>query len=156
MRLDINGSPREYEGGDKTPLLEVLRNEVGLCGAKFGCGEGECGACMVLVDGKAITSCDLPVWSLEGKKIVTIEGIGSPSKPHPIQQCLIEERAGQCGYCLAGITVAAVELLSRSPNPTRAEILAGLDRNLCRCGTHSRIVRAVERAAARMQGADHG
>jgi nicotinate dehydrogenase subunit A len=151
IRLRINGEDRTCPGAPGRPLLDALRNEMELRGAKFGCGQGECGACMVLVDGVALPSCDLPLWAAEGKSIVTIEGLGTRAAPHPVQRALLEEQAAQCGYCIAGIAVAAAALLAGNASPTRAEICAALDRNLCRCGSHNRIIRAVERAARGMR-----
>ncbi len=145
--LTVNGRSHCSALGERTPLLTMLRDELGLAGPKFGCGEGECGACMVLVDGRAVPSCDLPLWAVEGKMVVTLEGLGTPSAPHPVQQALLDEQAGQCGYCLSGIAAAAAALLAQNANPTRKEICEALDRNLCRCGTHNRIIRAVERAS---------
>lgn len=148
IRLHVNGAAQAAELDEQTPLLSFLREELQLCGPKFGCGEGECGACMVLVDGKAVTSCNLPLWAVQGKEVRTLEGLGTPERPHPLQEAVLQERAGQCGYCLAGILVSAAELLETHPSPTRAQICQALERNLCRCGAHVRILRAVERAAA--------
>lgn len=144
MKLEVNGASRSVEAHPDTPLLYALRNELGLTGSRFGCGSGQCGACFVLVDGKSIASCDLPLWSVEGKKITTIEGLGGR---HPVQKALVAEQAAQCGYCMSGIVMSAVALLSQKPNPTEEEIRASLDKNLCRCGSHNRVVRAVLRAA---------
>lgn len=130
-----------------TPLLYVLREDLGLKGTRFGCGGGQCGVCMVLVDGRAQRSCELPVWSMEGKSIVTIEGLGTPAKRHPIQQAVIDLQAGQCGYCLSGIIITAAELLEKEGSPTRGQIRAALALNLCRCGAHARIINAIEAAA---------
>ena len=138
---------------EEMPLLAVLRNELGLVGTRFGCGLEQCGCCMVLIDGKPEKSCAKPVWSVAGKKITTIEGLGSAARPHPLQQAFLDEQAGQCGYCLSGILIAAKALIDRNPQPTRAEIAAALDDNICRCGSHNRIMRAVEKAAAAMRGA---
>jgi nicotinate dehydrogenase subunit A len=138
---------------DGMPLLAVLRNELGLMGTRFGCGLEQCGCCMVLIDGKPEKSCGKPVWSVAGKKIITIEGLGSAARPHALQQAFLDEQAGQCGYCLSGILIAAKALIDRNPQPTRAEIAAALDDNICRCGSHNRIMRAVEKAAAAMRGA---
>jgi nicotinate dehydrogenase subunit A len=132
---------------EETPLLAVLRNELGLVGTRFGCGLEQCGCCMVLVDGAPQKSCAKPIWSMAGKAILTIEGLGTPQHPHPLQQAFLDEQAGQCGYCLSGILVSAKALLDRNPKPTRAEIAAALDDNICRCGSHNRILRAIERAA---------
>ena len=138
---------------DDTPLLDVLRNTLGLMGTRFGCGLEQCGCCTVLIDGKPEKCCAKPVWSVAGKSVVTVEGLGTPDKPHPLQQAFIDEQAGQCGYCLSGIIVSAKALLDRNPSPSRAEIAEALDDNICRCGAHNRILRAVEKAAARMRGA---
>ena len=136
---------------DDTPLLDVLRNTLGLMGTRFGCGLEQCGCCMVLVDGQPEKSCAKPVWSVVGKSVTTIEGLGSSETPHPLQQAFLDEQAGQCGYCLSGIIVSAKALLDANPSPTRAEIAAALDGNICRCGSHNRILRAVEKAAATMR-----
>ena len=132
---------------DKTPLLSFLRNELGLHGPKLGCGEGECGACMVLVDGRAQTSCNLPLWAVSGHTVSTLEALSKDGVPHVLQQAFLEENAGQCGYCLSGILVSASALLQHTPEPTRAQICEALDKHLCRCGAHERIIRAVQRAA---------
>jgi nicotinate dehydrogenase subunit A len=145
--LRVNGRAGEIEAEPNTPLLYVLRNDLGLKGTRFGCGAGHCGACTVLVDGNAVQSCDTPLWSAAGREITTIEGLGSAEKPHPLQQAFLDEQAAQCGYCVNGIIMSAAALLARTPRPSDAEIAAALDRNLCRCGTHVRILRAVRRAA---------
>jgi nicotinate dehydrogenase subunit A len=148
----VNGKPVSVAlDNEDTPLLTVLRNELGLIGTRFGCGFEQCGCCMVLIDGVAQKSCGKPVWSIVGKTITTIEGLGTPERPHPLQQAFIDEQAGQCGYCLAGILITAKALLDKNPSPTRAEIAAALDDNICRCGTHNRIIRAVAKAAAQMR-----
>ena len=144
MKLDVNGASRSVEAHPDTPLLYALRNELGLTGSRFGCGSGQCGACFVLVDGKPIASCDLPLWSVEGRKITTIEGLGGR---HPVQKALVAEQAAQCGYCMSGIVMAAVALLSENRNPSESEVRSALDKNLCRCGSHNRVVRAVLKAA---------
>ena len=136
---------------DDTPLLDVLRNTLGLMGTRFGCGLEQCGCCMVLIDGQPEKSCAKPVWSVAGKSVTTIEGLGTSEAPHPLQQAFLDEQAGQCGYCLSGIIVSAKALLDKNPAPTRAEIAAALDANICRCGSHNRILRAVEKAAAMMR-----
>ena len=136
---------------DDTPLLDVLRNTLGLMGTRFGCGLEQCGCCMVLIDGQPEKSCAKPVWSVAGKSVTTIEGLGTSETPHPLQQAFLDEQAGQCGYCLSGIIVSAKALLDKNPAPTRAEIAAALDGNICRCGSHNRILRAVEKAAATMR-----
>lgn len=147
--LHVNG--QRCEAPDTlahTPLLAFLRGELGLSGPKFGCGAGECGACMVLVDGRPQTACNLPIEAAAGRAVTTVEGLGTPSHPHPLQTAFIAERAAQCGYCLAGILTSAAALLARDPSPTREAIVQALDVHLCRCGAHSRMIRAVQRAAA--------
>ena len=151
ISLIVNGSGVSVTADGDTPLLDVLRNHLGLVGTKFGCGEEQCGSCMVLVDGAPEKSCGKALSTVAGKAVVTIEGIGSPEHPHPLQQAFLDEQAGQCGYCLAGILVSAKALLDRNPSPSRAEIASALDDNICRCGSHTRILRAVERAATRMR-----
>ena len=137
--------------GEETPLLNVLRNALGLMGTRFGCGLEQCGCCMVLIDGEPAKSCARQIWSVAGKAVTTIEGIGTPDAPHPLQQAFIEEQAGQCGYCLSGILITAKALLDRNASPSRSEIAQALDDNLCRCGTHNRILRAVAKAAVRLR-----
>lgn len=149
--LTVNGKPVSVAVDEETPLLDVLRNRLGLKGTRFGCGLEQCGTCTVLIDDKPEKSCTKPIWSVAGKAIVTIEGLGTPEKPHPLQRAFLDEQAGQCGYCLTGILMAASALLKRNPSPTRADIAAALDGNICRCGTHNRIIRAVQRAAASMR-----
>jgi len=144
LELEVNGARRRVEAHPDTPLLYVLRNDLGLTGSRFGCGSGQCGACFVLVDGRATASCDLPVGSVSQKKIVTVEGLGGR---HPVQKALVAEQAAQCGYCMSGIVMSAVALLSQQSKPTEQEVRAALDKNLCRCGSHNRVVRAVLRAA---------
>jgi nicotinate dehydrogenase subunit A len=136
---------------DETPLLDVLRNALHLTGTRFGCGLEQCGCCVVLIDGKPEKSCRRPISTVVGRSVTTIEGLGSPEAPHPLQQAFLDEQAGQCGYCLSGILISAKALLDRNPSPSRAEIARALDDNLCRCGTHNRILRAVEKAAARLR-----
>jgi len=131
---------------DATPLLYVLRDDLKLKGARFGCGAGQCGACTVLVDGRAERSCELPVWSVEGKSITTVEGLGTTERMHPLQQAFVDYQAGQCGYCLSGIIMRAAELIARDHQPSRQKIIDALDRNLCRCGSHTRILNAIESA----------
>ena len=148
----LNGKPvRVALDHEETPLLNVLRNALGVTGTRFGCGLDQCGCCMVLIDGAPEKSCSKPVWSVAGKSVVTVEGLGTPNRPHPLQQAFLDEQAGQCGYCLAGILISAKALLDRNPRPTRAEIAAALDGNICRCGAHNRIMRAIEKAAAKMR-----
>ena len=154
FEFTLNGKPVGVAlDNEETPLLDVLRNHLGVTGARFGCGLDQCGCCMVLVDGAPEKSCAKPVWSVAGKAVVTVEGLGTPQRPHPLQQALLDEQAGQCGYCLAGILISAKALLDRNPQPTRAEIATALDGNICRCGAHNRIMRAVEKAAEQMRTA---
>jgi nicotinate dehydrogenase subunit A len=147
LRLTVNGVEREVLAGDQTPLLYVLRDELGLKATRYGCGTGHCGACRVLLDGQAVSSCDMPLWAAAGKRVTTLEGLGSPEQPHPIQRALLDEQAAQCGYCVPGILISAAALLERNPAPSESEVREALDRNLCRCGSHNRMVRAVLRAA---------
>ena len=152
LKLNVNSETRTVVVRDSSePLLYVLRNQLGLTGAKYGCGRGQCGSCTVIIDGEAVRSCQMPVSRLSGKKVTTIEGLGTPAKPHPLQQAFLDEQAGQCGYCLSGILMSAKALLDRNPNPSRGEVVEALDKHLCRCGTHQRILRAVERAAAALR-----
>jgi nicotinate dehydrogenase subunit A len=149
FELTLNGrTVKVTVANEETPLLAVLRDALGLVGTRFGCGLEQCGCCMVLIDGAPQKSCAKPIWSVAGKSITTIEGLGTPEHPHPLQQALLDEQAGQCGYCLSGILISAKALLDRSPSPSRAEIAQALDDNICRCGSHNRILRAVEKAAA--------
>ena len=131
-------------------LLDVLRSRLGVTSPHFGCGAGECGACHVMVDDRAMASCDLPMWSVADKDVVTVEGLGTAERPHPLQRAFIAEQAMQCGYCVSGILISAAALLKRNPSPTETEVRTALDRNLCRCGSHNRMVRAVLRAASEM------
>jgi nicotinate dehydrogenase subunit A len=149
MSLDVNGRAAPVSVDDlDTPLLYVLRDDLGLHGPRFGCGLGQCGACAVHVDGQAVRSCITPVSSLKaGAKIVTLEGLGSPDKPHPVQAAFIAEQAAQCGYCINGMIMQSAALLNETPKPDETAIRQALAQNLCRCGTHQRIVRAVQRAA---------
>ena len=149
--LNVNGQQHTVEADPDTPLLYVLRNDIGLNNPHFGCGLAQCGACTVHFDGQPIRSCITPVSAIGGGKIVTLAGLGTPEKPHPLQQAFLEEQAGQCGYCLSGILVSAKALLDINPSPSRAEIAHALNDNLCRCGAHNRILRAVEKAAARLR-----
>ncbi|SNT18137.1 nicotinate dehydrogenase subunit A [Noviherbaspirillum humi] len=145
--LQINGDPREVEAEEDVRLLDLLRDTLKLKGARFGCGSNACGACYVLIDGQAVASCDTPLWAAAGKDIVTVEGLGSETAPHPLQQAFIDQQAAQCGYCTSGMLVSAAALLRRNPHPDEQEVREALDRNLCRCGSHNRIVRAVMQAA---------
>jgi nicotinate dehydrogenase subunit A len=148
VRLSVNGSTVLVAVDDPdTPLLYVLRNELGLHGPRFGCGLGQCGACTVHIDGNAARSCIAPLSSVKDSKVVTLEGLGTDEHPHPVQQAFIDEQAVQCGYCITGMIMQSAALLARNPKPTEQEIKAELADNLCRCGTHLRIVRAVKRAA---------
>ena len=147
ISLTVNGTARSTTAEPDTPLLYVLRNDFELNGAKFGCGLTQCGACTVLVDGVATRSCGLAISEVGAQEVVTIEGLGTIERPHPLQQAFIDEQAAQCGYCINGMIMGAKELLDRMPHPTEADVRAALAGNLCRCGTHNRIVRAVLRAA---------
>jgi nicotinate dehydrogenase subunit A len=150
-RLTVNGSTVSVTADGDTPLLDILRNHLGLTGTKFGCGQEQCGCCMVLVDDRPEKSCGKALSTVAGREIVTIEGLGTQDRPHPLQAAFLDEQAGQCGYCLAGILISAKALLDRNPSPSRAQIAEALDDNICRCGSHTRILRAVERGAARMR-----
>jgi nicotinate dehydrogenase subunit A len=152
ISLTVNGSEVAVAADPDTPLLDVLRNHLGLVGAKFGCGLEQCGCCMVLIDGRPEKSCGKAVSTVAGKRIVTIEGLGTRERPHKLQQAFLDEQAGQCGYCLSGILMSAAALLERNKHPNRAEVAAALDRHLCRCGVHNRIIRAVQRAGRMMAG----
>jgi nicotinate dehydrogenase subunit A len=147
-QLNVNGVSVSVTVDDAdTPLLYVLRNELGLHGPRFGCGLGQCGACTVHIDGNAVRSCITPLSSVADRKVVTLEGLGTDAHPHPLQQAFVDEQAVQCGYCINGMIMQAAALLTQNPEPTEQQIKAGLASNLCRCGTHLRIVRAVKRAA---------
>ena len=141
-RLTVNGSPVEVNRPDDTPLLTVLRDALGLVGSRFGCGEGLCGACVVMLDGKPVPSCDTPLWQAADGAVVTVEGLAADG-PNPVQQSLIAHQAAQCGFCISGIVVRATALLDEEPDPTPAQVAAALERHLCRCGTQQRIVEAV-------------
>ena len=152
FNFSVNGRPVSVSpDNEETPLLNVLRNELGLMGTRFGCGLEQCGCCIVLIDGTPEKCCTKPVSSVAGKQIVTVEGLGDAAHPHPLQQAFIDEQAGQCGYCLSGILISAKALLDKNPKPSRAEIAQALDGNICRCGSHNRIMRAVEKAVAIMR-----
>jgi nicotinate dehydrogenase subunit A len=154
MILKVNGLTHQVDAEADTPLLYVLRDDLKLNAAKFGCGLGQCGSCTVMVDGKAVLSCVTPLLLLEGKQVTTLEGLGTISEPAPIQRAFMEEQAAQCGYCIAGMMMRAQALLQRNSKPTDQEIRDELQPNLCRCGTHMRILRAVRRAARLMDTAD--
>ena len=151
IRFAVNGASHAVQVDENTPLLYVLRNDCKLKGTRFGCGAGQCGSCHVMVDGVSVPSCDTPVWSVEGKQVVTVEGLGRDGKLHALQQAFIDEQAAQCGYCLSGILIHTAALLAKQADPSEAEVRAALDGHLCRCGSHNRIVRAVLRAAAAMR-----
>jgi nicotinate dehydrogenase subunit A len=146
-KLKVNGRPQEVAVPDDTPLLYVLRNDLKLNGPKYGCGLSQCGACTVLVDGQAVRSCVTPVGSVTGQDITTLEGLGTLEKPSKLQQAFIDEQAAQCGYCMNGMIMSAQALLNKSPKPSEAQVRSALDGNLCRCGVHNRVVRAVMRAS---------
>ncbi|MFQ5660604.1 MAG: (2Fe-2S)-binding protein [Gammaproteobacteria bacterium] len=147
IKLKVNGAVHEVVADPETPLIYVLRNDLGLKGVKLGCGQEQCGACKVLVDGEAAFSCAVPVGGFAGKTITSIEGLGSAEDPDPVQQAFIDERAAQCGYCIPGMVISVKALLNRNPHPDELQIREALADNLCRCGTHHRILRAVRRAA---------
>jgi nicotinate dehydrogenase subunit A len=151
IRFRLNGVETEIDADPDTPLLTILRGQLGMTGAHFGCGAGECGACNVLLGDHAITSCDTPLWSVADKDVTTIEGLGNAQSPHALQRAFIAEQALQCGYCLSGILMSAAALLKRNSDPTASDVKEALDRNLCRCGSHNRMVRAILRAAAEMR-----
>ena len=150
ITITVNGQQHSVDADGETPLLYILRNDLKLKGARFGCGLGACGACTVVIDGKAVQSCDISLTAVVGKSITTIEGIGSIEKMHALQNAFIAEQAAQCGYCTSGIIMTAYALLARNAHPSETEIRTALDGNLCRCGTHGRVVRAVQRAAAQL------
>jgi len=150
--LGVNGKQHALDVPPDEPLLWVLRNRLDLTGTKYGCGEGQCGACMVLIDGEALPSCRTPVSEAAGKKIVTIEGLASNGRLHPVQAAFLEQEAFQCGYCTSGMIVASVALLRINPKPSAADVAEGLTRNVCRCGTHPRIVAAIQSAAEHLGG----
>ena len=147
IAFTVNGESRRVEAPETATLLDVLRNHLGLMGTRYGCGLEQCGSCMVLVDGQPVYACTRETGTIAGRSVATIEGLGTPDRLHPLQQAFLDEQAGQCGYCLSGILMSAKALLDSNPKPSRSEIVAALDRHLCRCGAHQRIVRAVERAA---------
>ncbi|AWO92918.1 MULTISPECIES: (2Fe-2S)-binding protein [Bradyrhizobium] len=150
IQFQLNGTATAVDADPDQRLLDVLRGRLGVTGPHFGCGANECGACYVMVDGRAMASCDMPMWSVAGKDVVTIEGLGTAEQPHALQRAFISKQAMQCGYCVSGILISAAALLKRNPSPTEAEVRTALDRNLCRCGSHNRMVRAVLRAASEM------
>jgi nicotinate dehydrogenase subunit A len=151
IRFRLNGVETEIDADPDTSLLAILRGPLGMTGAHFGCGAGECGACNVVIDDHAVSACDTPLWSVTNKDVTTIEGLGNAQAPHALQRAFIEVQAMQCGYCVSGIIMSAAALLKRNPDPTVADVKSALDRNLCRCGSHNRMVRAVLRAADEMR-----
>lgn len=153
FELSVNGVARSFEAEATSTLLSALRDHCDLKGSRFGCGLGLCGACNVLVDGRAIHACDTPLWAVQGKSITTIEGLGTPEAPHPLQEAFIALQAMQCGYCASGVMISAAALLEANPAPSEAEIRAALDGNLCRCGAHNRMVAAIMQAAETLRTA---
>lgn len=149
--LTLNGAATTLDAPPEASLLQALRGPGGLSGPRFGCGTGQCGSCMVLLDGAPAHACGLSVAAAAGRAVTTVEGLGTPAAPHPLQAAFLAEQAGQCGYCLAGILVSAAALLARDPDPAEAAIRAALDPHLCRCGSHNRIIRAIRRAAAELR-----
>src|ERR1700749_3359793 len=149
--ITVNGRAVSVDAAETTPLLDVLRNQLDLKGSRYGCGLEQCGSCMVLLDGEPVYACSREIGTVAGHSVITIEGLGNAAAQHPLQQAFLDEQAGQCGYCLSGIVISAKALLDRNPSPTRADIAAALDKNLCRCGAHPRILRAVELAASVMR-----
>jgi len=151
IAFSVNGNAVRVAAEATTPLLDVLRNRLDLKGTRYGCGLEQCGSCIVLVDGEPVYACSREIGTVAGRSVTTIEGLGSAERPHPLQQAFLDEQAGQCGYCLSGIIMSAKALLDRNPSPTRSDIVTALDRHLCRCGAHPRMLRAVENAAAAMR-----
>ncbi len=151
ISITVNGRVHSVAADEETPLLYVLRNETGCKGVRYGCGLGQCGTCTVIIDGKPVQSCDVPVSAVAGLSITTIEGIGSMDHPHPLQRAFVDEQAAQCGYCATGIIMSAKALLDVNASPSDAQLKQALAKNLCRCGTHQRILRAVQRAAAELR-----
>jgi nicotinate dehydrogenase subunit A len=151
MELIVNGRTERVSVEETTTLLDVLRGDLGVMGARFGCGAGQCGSCAVLIDGEEHPACAVEIGSLAGKSVITVEGLGTPTNPHPLQTAFLEKQAGQCGYCLSGILIGAKALLDRNPAPTRTEVAEALAWHLCRCGVHNRILDAVLLAAERMR-----
>lgn len=153
VRVNVNGTDHELRGEPDTPLLYALRDDLGLVGTRFGCGVGLCGACFVLLDGYPTPSCDTPLWAADGKRVVTVEGLGDIDDPSALQRAFLDQQAAQCGYCVSGILVSATALLEETPRPTEHDVRTALDRNLCRCGAHNRMVRAVMQAAGEQEAA---
>jgi nicotinate dehydrogenase subunit A len=150
VRFRLNGAEMDVEADPDRSLLDILRGPLGMTGPHFGCGAGECGACNVIVGDRAVAACDTPLWSVADKDVTTLEGLGNAERPHPLQHAFIAEQALQCGYCVSGILMSAAALLKRNPKPSSGEVRQALDGNLCRCGSHNRMVRAVLRAADEM------
>lgn len=150
IELRVNGQHRSLQVEAQRSLLDVLRHELGLKATRLGCGLGQCGACTVLLDGRAVNACDTPMWSAAGKEVTTLEGLGTREAPHPLQAAFVEEQALQCGWCTSGLIMRAAELLQQQPQADETAIRQALDRNLCRCGVHNRVVRAVQKAAVAM------
>jgi len=151
IEFTLNDAPASVEAEESANLLDVLRGDLGLTGARFGCGAGQCGACAVLVDGRVEAACHTPLEAVEGKSVLTVEGLGTPERPHPLQAAFLELQAGQCGYCLSGLLIGAKALLDRNPDPSREQIAKALDWHLCRCGVHNRVIAAVALAASRLR-----
>ncbi|MFN0298742.1 MAG: (2Fe-2S)-binding protein [Burkholderiales bacterium] len=151
ISITVNGSRHDVDVPDSTPLLYVLRNDLGLKGTRFGCGTGHCGACHVLLDGHTVAACDTPLWSTAGKSVTTVEGLAKNGVPHPLQKAFLDEQAAQCGYCVSGIIMTAAGLLAQNSSPSDDELRGALDRNLCRCGAHTRMLRAIKQAAEAMR-----
>lgn len=156
IKLTVNGHEHALDAEPDTPLLYILRDQLALSGAKFGCGLGQCGACTVMLNGEAVFSCLTPLLLVAGKEVTTVEGLGTEGSPGPMQRAFIEEQAAQCGYCIAGMMMRAQALLRKNSNPSDPDIRTAMEPNLCRCGTHMRIMRAIKRAAALMKTADAG
>ena len=150
IRFRLNGAETVVDADSDRSLLDILRGQLGMTGSHFGCGANECGACNVMIGDRAVAACDTPLWAVADKDVITAEGLGNAEAPHPLQPAFIAEQALQCGYCVSGILISAAALLMQNANPTSADVRAALDRNLCRCGSHNRMVRAVLRAAAEM------
>ena len=156
IRFGVNGQAVAAEAGGATALLDVLRNDLRLKGTRFGCGAGACGSCTVLLDGRAVQSCETPLWAAEGRQVTTIEGLGTPERPHPVQQAFLDLQAAQCGYCINGIMVSVAALARQASAPTEEALQAALARHLCRCGTHMRILEAARRALGLDSGLHSG
>ncbi len=152
VAFTVNNTAATLAIAPETPLLDALRNHLGLTGTRYGCGAEQCGACVVLIDGAPAYACTTPVAAIAGREVTTVEALGSPEAPHPLHRAFLAEQAGQCGYCLSGILIAAAALLARNADPSRAEVAAALDPHLCRCGAHNRMIRAVQRAGRMLRG----